>query len=249
MIEKESECTLNLLDLLFPVKCPVCGELLSKKGERICQSCRKELPYVTEPCCMRCGKPLEKATREYCQDCGKKRYSDKKDFLCQGTALWVYTDRMKRAMADFKYNGCYRDGVFFAGELVRFRGGKIRKWHADYIIPVPLHRRKIWFRGYNQAACVAEELGSQIGIPVMAALERLRSTKPQKDFDDKGRRDNVKGAFSVSEQCRKMLYGKCILLVDDIYTTGATLEACAKALTEAGVKKVYFACLCIGRDY
>ena len=241
---------MNLLDLLFPVKCPVCGDLLKKKGERICQSCRKGLPRVTEPCCSRCGKPIETVAREYCQDCEEKRHSGKNDPLCQGTALWIYTDRMKRTMANFKYNGCYGDSVFFAEELVRFRGRKMREWHVDCVVPVPLHRRKRWFRGYNQAACVAEEVGKQMDLPVMTtALERLRNTRPQKKFDDKGRRDNVKDAFCLTEESRRMVHSKCILLLDDIYTTGATLEACAKILLEAGVKKVYFACLCIGRDY
>ena len=241
---------MNLLDLLFPVKCSVCGGLLQKKEEGICRNCRKELPYVTEPCCSRCGKPVESVTKEYCLDCGKKRHAGKTDPLDQGTALWIYNDKMKRAMADFKYKGCYRDSVFFAGELIRFRGEKIDHWHPDFIVPVPLHRRKGWFRGYNQAACVAAELGKRMGIPVVdIALERRRYTKPQKNFDDKGRRDNVKDAFRLREGYGERLCGKRILLLDDIYTTGATLEACAKILLEAGVRKVYFACLCIGRDY
>ena len=241
---------MNLLDFLFPVKCPVCGELLSRKSERICPNCRKALPRVAEPCCKRCGKPVLTARQEYCQNCGRKRHSGKKDFLCQGTALWVYTDRMKQVMADFKYSGCYNDAVFFAEELVRFRGREIGSWHPDYVVPVPLHRRKAWFRGYNQAACVAEELGKQMGISVLqTALLRLRYTKPQKNFDDRGRQENVREAFCVPERCRERLVGKCILLLDDIYTTGATMEACAQALMKVGVKKVYFACLCTGRDY
>ena len=250
MKEKGGSVFLNLFDWLFPAKCPVCGELLQKKEDRICENCRRELPRVTEPCCMRCGKPVEDAARQYCQDCSRKRLPARRDDLFQGTALWVYTDRMKRAMADFKYNGCYSDSIFFAEELIRFRGNRIESWHPDFVIPVPLHRRKARFRGYNQAACVAEELGRKMGIEVLPqALLRLRYTKPQKNYDDKGRRDNVRDAFCVAESCRNMIVGKCVLLLDDIYTTGATVEACAKVLVEAGVRSVYFACLCIGRDY
>lgn len=253
---------MNLLDLLFPAKCPVCGQILKRKEEGVCLRCRKNLPRVTEPSCLRCGKPLEADTKEYCRDCSKKRasayitsgeenrYVAKGDPICQGTALWVYTDSMRRVMADFKYKGYYRESVFFAEELVRFRGNKIRQWQPDYVIPVPLHRRRRWFRGYNQAACVAEEIGKRLHVSVAAeVLERRRYTRPQKNLDDKSRRENVKGAFRIREEWQKTLRGKCVLLVDDIYTTGATLESCAGVLCEAGVKKVYFVCLCTGRDY
>ena len=253
---------MNLLDILFPVKCPVCGHLL-KKGERgFCQDCTKNLPRVTEPACCRCGKPIEKDTQEYCRDCGRKRQAVRmkgdrsgadgagKDPICQGTALWIYTVSMKRAMANFKYNGCYSEGAFYAEELARTRRSRFEQWQPDYVIPVPLHRRRRWFRGYNQAACVAEELGLRIEVPVASmALERIRCTRPQKGLDDRHRRNNVKDAFRIAGDWRKRLQGRCVLLVDDIYTTGATLEACASVLREAGVRKVYFACLCTGRDY
>ncbi len=240
---------MNILNALFPIACPLCGEILQKESERVCAGCKEKISYVTEPCCIRCGKPLEGDRQEYCLDCGRKRASGIPDPVCQGTALWVYTDQMKRAMADFKYKGCYSDAAFYAEELVRFRGSKIRSWHPDFMIPVPLHRRKRWFRGYNQVSCVAEKLGIQMGIPVLPAiLERKRYTRPQAGFDDAGRRNNVKDAFRLS-QTGKSLRGKRILLLDDIYTTGATIESCARTLIEAGVEKVYFACLCIGRDY
>lgn len=253
---------MNLLDLLFPAKCPICGQILKRNERGVCNICRKALPRVTEPVCSRCGKPLEADTEEYCLDCSKKRESDyiedrarykyaaKSDPICRGTALWVYTDTMKRVMADFKYHGHYRMSAFLADELVRFRGVQICQWQPDYVIPVPLHRRRKWFRGFNQAVCVAEEIGKRLHIPVISvALERWYYTRPQKNLENQDRRENVKDAFRVSERWREKLCGKCILLVDDIYTTGATLESCASVLCEAGVKKVYFVCLCIGRDY
>lgn len=153
-------------------------------------------------------------------------------------------------MADLKYNGCYRTGPFLAEELVRFRGGRIRQWQPDYVIPVPMHRRKRWFRGYNQTACVAEELGKRMHVPVITdALVRSRYTRPQKGFDDKLRRDNVKDAFRLQPEWKEKIQDSRVLLVDDIYTTGATLESCASVLCEAGVKYVYFVCLCTGRNY
>lgn len=253
---------MNLLDCLFPVKCPACGQLLRRGEKGFCQTCTKNFPRVSGPVCLRCGKPIGNDTQEYCRDCGRKKQTVRvgdgrsaldgsgKDPICQGTALWIYTASMRRAMANFKYNGCYGDSAFYAEELMRTRRGQFEKWQPDYVIPVPLHRRRRWFRGYNQAACVAEELGPRIEVPVASlALERVRSTRPQKEFDDKHRRDNVKEAFRVSSGWKRRLQGRRVLLIDDIYTTGATLEACAGVLCEAGVEKVYFACLCTGRDY
>lgn len=250
---------MNLPDLLFPAKCLLCGQILGKNEKGVCPGCRKKLPRVTEPGCLRCGKPLEADTEEYCPDCSRKRsnvrmagsgYAAREDSICQGTALWIYTDSMKRVMADFKYKGYYRESAFFAEELVNSKGAKIQQWQPDYVVPVPLHRKKRWFRGYNQAACVADEIGRRLHVPAaLEALERSRYTRPQKNLDDKGRRENVGDAFRICEAWRDTLRGKCILLVDDIYTTGATLESCAGVLCEAGVKRVYFACLCIGRDY
>lgn len=240
---------LNPLDWLFPPKCPVCGEILRKKEQRICRKCQKSMPRIVELCCARCGKPLTSDTREYCFDCAKKRQNAAADPVRQGTALWEYTDSMKRAMADFKYEGCQEDGIFFGEELVRFRGGKIRKWGPDYIIPVPLHRRKKWFRGFNQAACVAERMGELMRLPVLPeALERVNYTTPQKGLNDRERRENMKGVFRLRPEWQERLWGKRILLVDDIYTTGATLESCAKELSRHGTGEIFFACLCIGRD-
>lgn len=240
---------LNPLDWLFPPKCPICGGVLQKKERRICHKCRKSMPRIVEPCCTRCGKPLTSDVREYCFDCAKKRQDPAADPICQGTALWEYTDAMKKAMAGFKYEGCQEDGIAFGEEFVRFRGGKIREWGPDFVIPVPLHRRKKWFRGFNQSACVAERIGELVGVPVLPeALERVRNTTPQKGLDDKERRHNMKGAFRLRRDWQEQLQGKRILLVDDIYTTGATLEACAGQLLKHGAGDIFSACLCIGRD-
>lgn len=246
---KRRERTLNLLNILFPEKCPICGALLTGSRDTVCRDCKRHLPVVKEPYCMRCGKPIDSSEREFCQDCRDKSIRRKEDDLKCGTAVWVYTERMKKAMADFKYRGCYEEAIFFAEELVRIRGDMVRKWNPDYIVPVPLHRRRLWFRGYNQAECLAKELGLRMRIPMLPALERVRATGPQKNFDDKGRRNNVKNAFCVADGYANSLQGRTVLLVDDIYTTGATLEACAGALAGIGTDKVYFACLCIGRDY
>ncbi len=235
----------NVLELLFPAKCPVCGALLGRDRQGVCDGCRSRLPEVTEPSCRRCGKPIADEEEEYCMDCGKRD-----SILEQGTALWVYTDAMRRAMADFKYQGCLPDGDFYGQEILRKRGGLLYCWNPDCIVPVPLYWRRRWFRGFNQAAYVAGVVGRHTGIPVLEdALLRTRSTRPQKGLNDRERKENIKDAFAVNPRwLERLSICRSILLIDDIYTTGATLEACGTALRNAGVEKIYFICLCTGSD-
>lgn len=237
---------MNLPGILFPDKCPVCGTIHQKGGRGICKTCREKLLFVTEPCCKRCGKPVASSETEYCEDCSRRESS-----LEQGVAVWVYNDEMKKAMADFKYGGCTADGVFYAEELLFHKGSRLSDWHIDGIIPVPIHFRKKWFRGYNQSACVAEAAGERLCIPVYPeGLIRIRYTKPQKGLDDRQRAENLRGAIQVNKKYSGVISRfRGVLLVDDIYTTGATLEECGRVLRKCGVQKVYFACLCIGSDY
>ena len=236
---------MRALDLLFPVKCPFCGKILNRHGPGACDSCRTGLPVITEPCCKRCGKPIFTPEEEYCADCQKKDSP-----VCRGTALWVYDEQVKKAIAGFKYEGCYTDGDFFAGELYHYRGNKIRSWNPDVIIPVPLYWRKRWFRGFNQAAYLAEKLGMLLQIPVLEhALIRTRYTRPQNSLDNRKRQRNLKGAIEVNPGYKGQICRfRRVLLLDDIYTTGATIRECAVVLRKAGVENVYFSCLCIGRD-
>lgn len=176
---------MNPFGFLFPPACPICGIVLKKTEKKVCLTCRRKLSEarVTEPACARCGKPLEEIETEYCVDCEKKRRG-KYDFLRQGTALWVYTDSLKEAMASFKYEGCYENAAFFAEEFIRFRKEKLLAWKPDFLIPVPLHRHRRWFRGYNQAEILAEEIGKRLHLPVETdVLCRSLDTSPQKQLD------------------------------------------------------------------
>jgi ComF family protein len=108
---------------------------------------------------------------------------------------------------------------------------------AEVIVPVPLHARRLRERGYNQAALLARELGKGVGLPVLeSALVRVRETSPQIDLNAKERKENVQGAFRCPDD---QLAGKSVLLLDDVYTTGATLEACSLALKQRGARAVW----------
>lgn len=237
---------MKIWNLLFPEKCIVCGDVLPRDRSGVCKKCRKRLPVIKEPRCLHCGKPLASAVQEYCNGC-----SGRNSNLTQGISLWEYTDRMKQVMADFKYGGCEEDAIFFADEILEHYQKKLESWNIDAIIPVPLHWRKRWFRGYNQAESLALALGEQLKLPVWPdILKRRHYTEPQKELDHKQRLANLKNAFCVAGGAADKMKGcSTVLLVDDIYTTGATMEACAGECRKMGIKHVYFACLCTGRDF
>lgn len=236
-----------LLDLLYPVRCPVCGEIVLPKGQRICKDCREKLVYIEEPRCKRCSKPIEFEEQEYCSDCQRKKLH-----YDGGYAVWVYNEAMRASVAGFKYRGRKEYGVFYIREIVRLYGGTIRKIAPDAIVPVPVHRSKYYERGYNQADLLARGIGRELQLPVFSELlVRHKKTLPQKKLSDKERLRNLTEAFHINKgwSDEKLSRLNRILLVDDIYTTGSTVEACSNVLKAHGIKEVYFIVLCIGKGY
>lgn len=230
-----------LTSIFFPRRCPICdGAVLC--GEKICSPCVKKLPYIKEPACKKCGKQLENERQEYCADCtGKVHY------FVQGRAVFSYRAEMKLSMYRFKYSNKREYADFFAEEAVKQYGVWLSRREIDVIVPVPMHAKKQRSRGYNQAEVFAKALGTQTNIPVDKHLvKRIKNTIPQKSLNDRQRKDNLKGAFQVRTNIVK--YSK-ILLVDDIYTTGATIDAIAELLRKAGVQEIYFMSICIGEGY
>ena len=123
----------------------------------------------------------------------------------------------------------------------------MRRWKPDALIPVPIHKARLAFRGFNQAELLARGLSKEFQIPVRNDLVyRVKKTTPQKELNDKERKNNLKSAFHVKPNAIEC---KTVVLVDDIYTTGSTMDALAKALKANGVEQVYFVCLAIGRGY
>lgn len=147
----------------------------------------------------------------------------------------------------FKYKNRRIYGEFYAKEMVRIYGRLIREWEIEVIVPIPLHRKKKRFRGYNQAEIVAKHLGEMMGIPVDSrSVIRSRYTRPQKELNDKERKQNLKHAFSVTGQWKNY---KTVLVIDDIYTTGSTIDTVAEELKSRGVQKVCFLTISIGQGY
>lgn len=189
---------------------------------------------------MRCGKPLQKESCEYCADCRGKDSN-----VVQGRSLWLHQDPVPGAVYRFKYHNRRYYGIVFAREMAVHYGEWIDSKGIEVIIPVPLHPLKKRKRGFNQAEILAGSLSEQTGIPVRTdILFRIKKTSPQKVLGPGERRANLKGAFAVSgkwEACRN------VLLIDDIYTTGSTIERCAGILKKAGVENVWFLTISIGQ--
>lgn len=196
---------------------------------------------------MKCSKPLELEEKEYCSDCEHKQYHFDKGF-----SVWVYNDDMRHSIAEFKYHSKKEYAKFYIEEIIRIYGKSILKLYPDAVVPVPIHRSKYLERGYNQADMLARGVGKALGIPVLSnLLIRNKKTLPQKKLSDKERRKNLEKAFEINQMemnCDNRKIAK-VLLVDDIYTTGSTIEACTNILKQNGIDEVYFLVICIGKGF
>lgn len=148
-------------------------------------------------------------------------------------------------MAAVKYKNRREYLDFYADEAVRRLGSEFEAMRADCLIPVPVHPKRYRSRGFNQALVLAQKLGEKTGIPVCSdILKRSRNTEPQKELGPSARLKNLEKAFTAEKIPPGL---ERVILVDDIYTTGSTAEACTRALKAAGVKNVYFFAVCIGQ--
>ena len=206
----------------------------------ICPDCAGDLRPVSGPRCYKCGKPVN-GDEEYCRDCSRRQHA-----FVRGRALLSYRGPVKLSLYRMKY-GNRREYARVYGQTMAHRLGPwICQCGIGLIIPVPLHPSRKRKRGYNQAELIARELSKNLNlICASEILVRTRKTTPMKELNDEERRKNVERAFLVKENVVKY---KKILLVDDIYTTGSTMESCAKALLAAGVQQVYGFALSSGRD-
>lgn len=227
-------------DILFPRRCPVCDDIVLPRGGFICPECVKRLSFVKGPVCKKCGKEVFSDTVEYCFDCTKHKRSFE-----SGRALVNYNEAARNSMVKIKYKN-KREYLDFYIEAMCLRYGKIiARMRADALVPVPVHPSRMKTRGYNQAELLARGIGRELGIPVCAdLLLRSRKTAPQKELNPAERLKNLEEAFEAGSIPSGI---GTVILVDDIYTTGSTIEACTRALKRMGVKKVYFLAICIGR--
>ncbi len=231
-----------LLDLLFPPRCVICDEVLraEERADGCCALCAPGLPWTGGTVCMKCGRPLLQPEREYCGDCAEGRHR-----FDRGAAAFVYTGGIRQSVQRMKFQN-RRDYVpFYAKAMLRASARLLERHRPELILPVPMHPARRRRRGYNQAELLARNLSSLTGIPVRAdLLYNTRRTLPQKQLDRRERLRNLRGSIALREPFPPV---RRVLLADDVYTTGSTMDEIAGLLKRRGVEEVYFAVLCIGK--
>ena len=226
----------QIVDFALPPRCPGCGTV-TQDDHSFCLECWQALTFLGEPCCARCGFPFEYESPLE-QECGAC-LADPPAFDRLRAAV-AYGEIARRVVLKLKYSG--RPGV--AETLAHFmRRHLVQEDPTAILAPVPLHRWRIWKRGYNQSALIATALAKRTGVETrLDLLQRIKATPPLKGLGRRERALAVRGAFRVNPEHKPFLAGRPVLLVDDVYTSGATAGACARALKRAGAARVNIIC-------
>ena len=228
-----------LLEKLFPNVCVMCDKVALTS---LCETCKKKVVYMKEPRCFKCGKMLAEKEREYCLDCQKEER-----FFEAGRSIWIHKSPVAESIYRFKYKNRRVYAKRYAQEFMELYMKELSEWKIKLIVPIPLYNERKRKRGFNQAELIGQEISEQLGIPMKADfLKRVKKTKPQKLLSHHERKANLNGAFEANAQ---ILSRGNILLVDDIYTTGATMNMAAKVMKEAGAQKVFFFTISIGQGF
>ena len=223
----------GLLDLVLPPVCMACGAPVATP-HGLCAGCWSRLRPIERPHCERLGIPFG-------YDIGEGALSAEAiaapPVFDRARAAVLYEDVAREIVHGFKYRDRTELAALVGG--LTARAGRDLTADADVIVPMPLHRWRLWTRKFNQAALIAAEVGRLSGVPVdRAALVRVRRTRPQVGLGDRERAENVRGAFRVAAAHRAAIEGRKVVLVDDVLTTGATASAATRALRRAGAVRV-----------
>jgi len=223
----------KLVDIVLPPRCIGSGEIVDIQGA-ISPKFWEELQFIDKPFCDKCSIPFSFDSGEgaICARC-----MDDMPYYDRSRSAVVYNDASRKVILNFKFNDKTHYALTFVPWMLR-AGADILE-DADYIIPVPLHQKKLRFRKFNQSAILAEEIAIRSNKKYLFdGLLRIRETTPQKGLNKKDRLKNISGAFAINQKYTEAIQGKNIIIVDDIFTTGATLNECAKVLKDAGANEV-----------
>lgn len=223
----------RLADLALPPRCPGCGEIV-QDDHRFCVHCWSSLRFLGPPWCALCHAPFEHDRGEgvACGEC----LADPPEHAGVRAAV-AYGEVARSVALKLKYSGRPACAETMARAMAR-----LMPEGADLLVPVPLHRWRIWSRGFNQAALIAAALAKTSGVPAdMELLRRVKATPVLRGLGHKGRKKAVAGAFALAPGSES-LAGKTVVLIDDVHTSGATATACTKMLKRGGAAKVILLC-------
>lgn len=224
----------RLLKVALPPRCPGCG-MVTAADHRFCVECWGNLRFIGPPWCAACNAPFEYDRGEgaRCAPClaDAPRHGGVR-------AAVVYGDVARALALKLKYAGRTAYAETAARQMARLMPGD-----AELLVPVPLHRWRLWRRGYNQAGLIAAALSKLTAVPLdHRSLERFRATPVLRGLGRRGRRDALRGVFRVTPQRCERLAGRGVVLVDDVYTSGATANAATATLLAAGASSVTILC-------
>ena len=227
-----------VINLILPPRCIKCGKILGERNG-LCSNCFNKIHFISAPYCARCGRPF---TNESGLTAGKKQLcgkclQEKHTLFTMQRSAFIYDDESKNLILDFKF----RDKTVSAETLANLlfsAGHDIWNEKPDLLIPVPIHKLRLLNRRYNQSALLVKYLAQKSGLKAdYFSLIRQQNTIPQINLSGEARRHNLHHAFCAA--LPQNLQGKSVVLIDDVETTGSTLNECAKVLKKAGVTKIY----------
>lgn len=221
-----------MVDILYPPKCFSCNVKVSFHGV-LCESCWGKVEFIEKPCCLKCSIPLPASyLGGFCERCNRTKYS-----FDRNISVVRYEGMMKEIVHDFKFN----DKTHLAKVMSRYMLmalGNFCHEKFDIVLPVPMHKTKLRKRRYNQAVLLAVNISKSLKIKIKTnVLRKTKETISQINYSRLERFQNLEQAFYIDNI--KNIKNKSVLIVDDVMTTGATIDACAKALKSAGAAKVY----------
>lgn len=238
----------KLIDIIYPPRCTICREFLRKdaqeddgKGSSFCGSCSSDFRKITAPICPICGAPFISEVDEdhLCGDCLRKR-----PLYEVARAPYIYDGPILTAIHQFKYGSKSFMADSLGLLLTRFAENWVKEKDSLLTMPVPLHPKRLRERGFNQSLLLARPVARQLHTELdFLSLRRVRYTSPQTGLRKEERRKNVRGAFGL--ETPEAVEGRTVLLIDDVATTGNTLNECARVLKRGGCNKVI--CLVLAR--